>query len=109
MGPGVGDKDVFEAEHEDGPEVKAVLGFTPTHAFNVGACCNAGIEHVATMDVIGGVAKAELAAGSTVEAGGGVVGRSRRGAPVRFVGAWTAPEASLRSSVGWSSMAGRER
>ena len=67
MGPGVGDESIFEAEHADEPEVEAVLGFRPTHAVNVSACCNRGIDHVATalltaavMDVIGGVAKAEL-------------------------------------------------
>ncbi|MFF8270686.1 DUF6368 family protein [Streptomyces sp. NPDC016562] len=67
MGPGAGDESTFEAEHEDEPEVETVLGFRPTHAVNVSACCNGEIDHVATalltaavMDVIGGVAKAEL-------------------------------------------------
>ncbi|MGV9348982.1 DUF6368 family protein [Streptomyces spiralis] len=67
MGPGVGDESIFEAEHADEPEVEAVLGFRPTHAVNVSAGCNGEIDHVATalltaavMDVIGGVAKAEL-------------------------------------------------
>ncbi|MEU3281899.1 DUF6368 family protein [Streptomyces antibioticus] len=67
MGPGVGDENIFEAEHADEAEVETVLGFRPTHAVNVSACCNGGIDHVATalltaavMDVIGGVAKAEL-------------------------------------------------
>lgn len=67
MGPGVGDEDTFEAEHLDEPQVEAVLGFRPTHAVNVSARCDRGIDHVATalltaavMDVIGGVAKAEL-------------------------------------------------
>lgn len=67
MGPGVGDEGVFEAEHADQPEVEAVLGFRPTHAVNVSACCNRDIDHVATalltaavMDVIGGVANVEL-------------------------------------------------
>ncbi|MFM9452020.1 DUF6368 family protein [Streptomyces europaeiscabiei] len=67
MGPGVGDESTFEAEHEDEPEVEAILGFRPTHAVNVSACCNREIDHVATalltaaiMDVIGGVAKVEL-------------------------------------------------
>ncbi|MET7746823.1 DUF6368 family protein [Streptomyces sp. NPDC005385] len=67
MGPGVGDESIFEAEHVDEPEVEAVLGFRPTHAVNVSACCNREIDHVTTalltaavMDVIGGVAKAEL-------------------------------------------------
>ncbi len=67
MGPGVGDENVFEAEHADESEVETVLGFRPTHAVNVSACCNGGIDHMATarltaavMDVIGGVAKAEL-------------------------------------------------
>lgn len=67
MGPGVGDESLFEAEHADEPEVEAILGFRLTHAVNVSACCNREIDHVATalltaavMDVIGGVAKAEL-------------------------------------------------
>ncbi|MFD0138914.1 DUF6368 family protein [Streptomyces sp. NPDC127159] len=67
MGPGVGDESIFEAEHADEPEVEAVLGFRPTHAVNVSACCNREVDHMATalltaavMDVIGGVAKAEL-------------------------------------------------
>ncbi|AKJ08649.1 hypothetical protein ABB07_00915 [Streptomyces incarnatus] len=67
MGPGVGDESTFEAEHADEPEVEAILGFRPTHAVNVSAGCNRQIDHVATalltaavMDVIGGVAKAEL-------------------------------------------------
>ncbi|MEU6273789.1 DUF6368 family protein [Streptomyces populi] len=67
MGPGVGDESLFEAEHADEPGVEAVLGFRPTHAVNVSACCNREIDHVTTalltaavMDVIGGVAKAEL-------------------------------------------------
>ncbi|MFF9034678.1 DUF6368 family protein [Streptomyces sp. NPDC014892] len=67
MGPGVGDESTFEAEHADEPEVEALLGFRPTHAVNVSACCNREIDHVATalltaavMDVIGGVAKVEL-------------------------------------------------
>lgn len=67
MGPGVGDESTFEAEHADQPEVETILGFRPTHAVNVSACCNRAIDHVATalltaavMDVIGGVANAEL-------------------------------------------------
>ncbi|MER5403090.1 DUF6368 family protein [Streptomyces sp. NPDC002599] len=67
MGPGAGDESTFEAEHADEPEVEIVLGFRPTHAVNVSACCNREIDHVTTalltaavMDVIGGVAKAEL-------------------------------------------------
>ncbi|MBM9618277.1 DUF6368 family protein [Streptomyces zhihengii] len=67
MGPGVGDEGIFEAEHADAPAVPAVLGFTPTHAVNVSAACNRPVDHLATalltaavMDVIGGVACAEL-------------------------------------------------
>lgn len=67
MGPGVGDESTFEAEHADEPEVEAILGFRPTHAVNVSACCNREIDHVTTalltaavMDVIGGVANVEL-------------------------------------------------
>ncbi|TFV31461.1 hypothetical protein E4K10_03845 [Streptomyces sp. T1317-0309] len=47
--------------------MEAVLGFRPTHAVIVSACCNREVDHMATalltaavMDVIGGVAKAEL-------------------------------------------------
>ena len=39
MGPGIGDESTFEAEHADEPEVEATLGFRPTHAVNVSACC----------------------------------------------------------------------
>lgn len=67
MGPGVGDESLFDAEHADEPEVEAILGFRPTHAVNVSACANREIDYVATalltaavMDVIGGVAYAEL-------------------------------------------------
>ncbi|MFE6410955.1 DUF6368 family protein [Streptomyces sp. NPDC057837] len=83
MGPGVGDESIFEAEHAEEPEVEAVLGFRPTHAVNVSACCNREIDHVATalltaavMDVIGGVAKAELLDGQAAVVAGlpGVLG-----------------------------------
>jgi hypothetical protein len=67
MGPGIGDESLFEAEHADETDVEAILGFRPTHAVNVSAGCNRRIDHVATalltaavMDVVGGVAKAEL-------------------------------------------------
>ncbi|WP_432086274.1 DUF6368 family protein [Streptomyces sp. bgisy095] len=77
MGPGVGDETTFEAEHADEPEVEAVLGFRPTHAVNVSAGCNREIDHVATalltaavMDVIGGVAKAELLDGQAAVVAG---------------------------------------
>ncbi|RMI41795.1 hypothetical protein EBO15_21885 [Actinomadura harenae] len=70
IGPGIGDEDVFDAEHADEPEVEAVLGFRPTHAVNVIAGCNRCLDHVATallaatvMDVIGGFVKAELRPG----------------------------------------------
>ncbi|MGW1894024.1 DUF6368 family protein [Streptomyces sp. NPDC002004] len=83
MGPGVGDESLFEAEHADEPEVEAILGFRPTHAVNVSAGCNREIDHVATalltaavMDVIGGVAKAELLEGQASVVAGlpGVLG-----------------------------------
>ncbi|MEV5434965.1 DUF6368 family protein [Streptomyces sp. NPDC052682] len=83
MGPGIGDESLFEAEHADEPEVEAILGFRPTHAVNVSACCNRGIDHVATalltaavMDVIGGVAKADLLDGQASVVAGlpGVLG-----------------------------------
>ncbi|WP_185893584.1 DUF6368 family protein, partial [Streptomyces sp. WAC08241] len=83
MGPGAGDESLFEDEHADEPGVEAVLGFRPTHAVNVSACCNGGIDYVATalltaavMDVIGGVAKAELLDGQVPVVAGlpGVLG-----------------------------------
>ncbi|MEH0425108.1 DUF6368 family protein [Streptomyces stelliscabiei] len=83
MGPGIGDESIFQAEHADEPEVEAVLGFRPTHAVNVSACCNREIDHVTTalltaavMDVIGGVAKAELLDGQVSVVAGlpGVLG-----------------------------------
>jgi hypothetical protein len=67
MGPGIGDEDVFAAEHADQPELPAALGFLPTHAVNVSAACNDQVDHLAAalltaavMEVLGGVAHAEL-------------------------------------------------
>ncbi|MER6036098.1 DUF6368 family protein [Streptomyces sp. NPDC001835] len=67
MGPGIGDETVFEAEHADQVDPKPLIGFTPTHAVQVIAFCNRPVDHVVTalltaavMDVIGGVANAEL-------------------------------------------------
>ncbi|MEU3496070.1 DUF6368 family protein [Kitasatospora cineracea] len=67
MGPGVGDEDVFTAEHADQPELPDALGFRPSHAVNVSAACNDRVDHLAAalltaavMDVLGGVARAEL-------------------------------------------------
>ncbi|WP_328557945.1 DUF6368 family protein [Streptomyces sp. NBC_00358] len=66
-GPGFGDEDVFEAEHADEVDQEPLIGFTPTHAVDVIAFCNRPVDHVvaalltaAVMDVIGGVANAEL-------------------------------------------------
>ncbi|MER7983853.1 DUF6368 family protein [Streptomyces sp. NPDC095817] len=66
-GPDVGDKSIFQAEHADEPEVEAALGFKSSHAINVSACCSREIDHVTTalltaavMDLIGGVATADL-------------------------------------------------
>ncbi|MEU6223046.1 DUF6368 family protein [Streptomyces sp. NPDC047042] len=101
MGPGVGDESLFEAEHADEAEVEALLGFRPTHAVNVSACCNRGIDHVATamltaavMDVVGGVAKAELPDGQASVAANlpGVLGITDDGWTVlgtaEFLRAW---------------------
>ncbi|MFD6077546.1 DUF6368 family protein [Streptomyces hydrogenans] len=67
MGPGIGDETIFEAEHADEVDQEPLIGFTPTHAVDVMAFCNRPIDHVVTalltaavMDVIGGVAHAEL-------------------------------------------------
>ncbi|MEU3552784.1 DUF6368 family protein [Streptomyces fragilis] len=83
MGPGVGDERLFEDEHADQPDIEAVLGFRPTHAVNVSACCNSRIDHVLTalltaavMDVVGGVVSAELLDGQAPVVSGlpGVLG-----------------------------------
>ncbi|MEU5124352.1 DUF6368 family protein [Streptomyces asoensis] len=70
MGPGIGDEAVFEAEHADEVDQEPLIGFTPTHAVDVIAFCNRRVDHVITalltaavMDVIGGVANAELLEG----------------------------------------------
>ncbi|MFD8597235.1 DUF6368 family protein [Kitasatospora sp. NPDC059646] len=70
MGPGIGDEPLFEAEHADQPALDAALGYRPTHAVNVSACCNDDLDHLATalltaavMDAVGGLAAAELATG----------------------------------------------
>jgi hypothetical protein len=102
MGPGVGDESIFEAEHADEPEVEAVLGFKPTHAVNVSAGCNRGIDHVATalltaavVDVLGGVVKAELLEGHEAVVAGlpGVLGLTDEEYPMvlgtaEFLRAW---------------------
>ncbi|MFK0256162.1 DUF6368 family protein [Streptomyces sp. NPDC090445] len=58
---------VFEAEHADGPDLEPLIGFSPTSAVDVVAGCNRPVDHLATalltaavMDVVGGVAHAEL-------------------------------------------------
>ncbi|MEV1065118.1 DUF6368 family protein [Streptomyces sp. NPDC050263] len=67
MGPGIGDEATFEAEHADEADQESLLGFTPTHAVDVISFCNRPVDHAVTalltaaiMDVIGGVASAEL-------------------------------------------------
>ncbi|MFF2643224.1 DUF6368 family protein [Streptomyces niveus] len=67
MGPGIGDEGIFEAEHADEVDQEPLIGFTPTHAVDVIAFCNRPVDHVVTalltaavMDVIGGIANAEL-------------------------------------------------
>ncbi|WP_159049080.1 DUF6368 family protein [Streptomyces sp. NRRL B-3648] len=67
MGPGIGDEAIFEAEHADEVDQEPLIGFTPTHAVEVIAFCNRPVDHLVTalltaavMDVIGGVANAEL-------------------------------------------------
>ncbi|MFB7168156.1 DUF6368 family protein [Streptomyces sp. NPDC056242] len=67
MGPGIGDEAMFDAEHADEVDQEPLIGFTPTHAVDVIAFCNRPVDHLVTalltaavMDVIGGVANAEL-------------------------------------------------
>lgn len=69
MGPGFGDESILEAEHADEAGQEPLIGFTPTHAVDVIAFRNSQADHTATvlltaaiMDVIGGVANAELRA-----------------------------------------------
>ncbi|MBQ1089766.1 DUF6368 family protein [Streptomyces sp. B93] len=106
MGPGVGDERTFEAEHVDEPEVEAILGFRPTHAVNVSACCNREIDHVtmalltaAVMDVIGGVANVELLDGQASVVAGlpGVLGIAGDDwtalGSAEFLRAWVGPPA----------------
>jgi len=102
MGPGVGDESLFEAEHAGETEVEVVLGFKPTHAVNVSAGCNRGIDHVATavltaavVDVLGGVVKAELLEGQEAVVAGlpGVLGLTDEEYPMvlgtaEFLRAW---------------------
>lgn len=81
MGAGFGDEDVFEAEHAEEEEVEELLGFTPICAVNVSAGCDGQADHVAAalltaaiVDVLGGVACAELRADQDVRALPGVLG-----------------------------------
>lgn len=67
IGPGIGGDAIFEAEHADEIDQKPLIGFTPTHAVDVIAFCNSPVDHIvvalltaAVMDLIGGVANAEL-------------------------------------------------
>ncbi|MEU7579748.1 DUF6368 family protein [Streptomyces sp. NPDC041068] len=69
MGPGFGDESTFEAEHADEADQERLIGFAPTHAVDVIAFCDSEVDHAVTalltaavMDVIGGVANAELRA-----------------------------------------------
>ncbi|MGW4446786.1 DUF6368 family protein [Streptomyces sp. NPDC004682] len=67
MGPGIGNEETVEAEHADEADQMTLIGFTPTHAVDVIAHCATPLDHVVTalliaavMDVLGGVANAEL-------------------------------------------------
>jgi hypothetical protein len=67
MGPGIGDEAIFDAEHADEVDQEPLVGFTPAYAVDVIAFCNEPVDHVVTalltaavMDLIGGVANAEL-------------------------------------------------
>ncbi|MFD8869395.1 DUF6368 family protein [Streptomyces sp. NPDC059590] len=67
MGPGIGDEEIFEAEHADEADQRPLIGFTPTHTVDVLTFCDSPVDHVALalltagiMDVLGGVANAEL-------------------------------------------------
>jgi hypothetical protein len=64
-GPGFGDEETFDAEHEDS-DLRPFIGFTPTHDVGVIAMSNGQVDHVVAalltaevMDIVGGVASME--------------------------------------------------
>ena len=66
-GPGFGDEDTFDSEHADGPDLKPLIGFTPTHGVTVAAMGNGQVDHLLTaeltarvQEVVGGVINAEV-------------------------------------------------
>ncbi|WP_329538240.1 DUF6368 family protein (plasmid) [Streptomyces sp. NBC_01450] len=91
------------AEHGDGGDQRPLIGFAPTRAVDVIAFCNSPVDHIATalltaaiMDLIGGVANAELREDQVSIAAGlpGVVATTTNPWPaaygsVEFLGAWT--------------------
>ncbi|MFG2632259.1 DUF6368 family protein [Streptomyces sp. NPDC048473] len=44
MGPGIGDRSIFEAEHADEVDQEPLIGFTPTQAVDVVAFCNRPVD-----------------------------------------------------------------
>ncbi|MET7899689.1 DUF6368 family protein [Streptomyces mirabilis] len=103
MGPGIGDEAIFDAEHGDQGDQRPLIGFAPTHAVDVIAFCNSPVDHVVTalltaaiMDLIGGVANAELREDQVPIAAGlpGVVATTTNPWPAaygsaEFLRAWT--------------------
>ena len=67
VGPGFGGESPPETEHHERGDPAPHTGFTPTHAAHIIAFCDNPVDHVVTallaaevMDVIGGVANAQL-------------------------------------------------
>lgn len=48
MGPGIGDAEIFEAEHAEEPDLKPYIGYEPTHAVTVAAMRDGRVDHTAT-------------------------------------------------------------
>ncbi|GLW99581.1 hypothetical protein Misp02_36680 [Microtetraspora sp. NBRC 16547] len=66
-GPEVGDKEIFEAEHADLPDLEPLIGFAPTHDVSIIAMCNHRVDHAVTalltaavMAIVGGVVSFEV-------------------------------------------------
>lgn len=91
-GPGYGDEETFDAEHE-GVDLRPFIGFTPTHHVGVIAMCNGQVDHVVTaaltaevMDIVGGVAGVETRREQVAVVGGlpGAIAQTADPWPITF-------------------------
>lgn len=114
MGAGIGDQEIFEAEHADEAELEPFIGFKPTHAVDVIAFCNSAIDHhvaalltAALMDIVGGVAHVELREDQRQVVAGlpGVTAMTSGPIPrvfgtAEFLRRWVAQPGAVRPSAG---------